>query len=411
MPTTRKKLAKAKAKELIKRQPQGIKQEALRLYDVLNEDEVRQFVWIHMVLDPWGPITRMPLLLGNGIWDEDLYRYYMFGTLTGNASGVAFGLFDQDNWQSSAGGDVYMGYTTVGHPLWYTDANFVGTTSPAHAATTATAGVLSQPLASNNDYGGAAPDSSTHYVQTASALRVRPISTSDNTSGLIMVVYTKDVTNYPLTGVSYSTVEGYPDTVAIKKSIPLANWAPNTWLEIPAIPHERVSFESKIAVATGTTNVQVTSSIGVFCTGMQASQSVEIQAISVYQVEEDDSARVADAFTEPSAGPGVGAHGPGTHYENTGPRAVMSRDRAQLLTHHARENMRARVGVERNMGSVHPRNPRSKAAARAMLRAEPSLGGRIKSFFSNGYNKVKDYVKDNWLSLLIKGAEGAAMLL
>lgn len=406
MPKTRKREAKAKAREIIARQPKGINTEAARLYDVLNEDEVRQFVWIHMVLDPWGAITRMPLILGNGIWDEDLFRYHMYGTITANTNGLGYGLLGQDNWQSASSSDVFMGYSVVGTPLWYTDATYAPSLSPADADTVAITGLNSTKLATSTDYGGASPTLYTHILQSASAIRLRPISSADNTSGTVMVAFTKDTKNCPLTGVSYETVLGYSPNIVIRKEIPLAGWTPEKWLELPAIPHERDAFDSVPCEANGKLVVSPAMALGIFCRGMQASQSIEVEAVAIYQIEENETARVNDTFSA-GASPEI----PDNKYANQHGRAVMSPTQAQMLTHHAREALVPRYTHSRNLGSVHLRNPRSQVAAQAMLRSKPGLGSRIKGFFGKAANKVKDYVKDNWLSLLIKGAEAGAMLL
>lgn len=403
----RKKNAQRQAKQIIAKQPDGIAKEGRRIYDLLNEDEVRQFLWIHMVLDPWGPATRMPLILGNGVWEEQLFRYHMYGTITANSVLAGFALLSQDEWTDSTSADQIMGYSVVGIPLWTTDATYVGNSSPSAGAAVGS-GRLGIPLSSDTSYGGADPANTKHYVQTASAVRCRPISNADTTSGEVMVAWSKDTSNYPLTNVSFDDVQGYPQDVCIRKIVPMANWKPDQWLELASIPRERDAFSSTKAVANGSVVVSGSgSTLGVFTKGMTAGQSVEVEGVAIYQVEEEGNNRVTDAYSATVVIPG--------HHVGNSPnrRGVMSGERAEALAYHAGESIGARLAPASQLGSPHMRNPRSVGAAKALARAEPNLPQRAKQqgWLSRAWSGVKDYAKKNWASILMKGIEAASFLI
>jgi hypothetical protein len=375
-----------------------------RISQLLNNDQEQQYHWLHMVADPWGPVARMPLILGNGIFDESIFRYHMYGTMVSNSVFTSSSLLGVENWDN-VGGDNFMGYTSVGYPLWYTDAAFVGDSSPALAATTATTGLSAAPLSSTASYGGANPTANIQILQTAAAIRARPISTADTTGGLIMIATSSDQIAFPLTGVTYDEVRSYPSEFVNIVERSMANWESEEYIEMSVIPQHRHAFESNAPIAAGSAAVP-TAYVGIYCKGMAAGQSVEIEAVSIYQVEETGGDRVYESFTANKINHDstYGSHYNGS--ERSG-RAVMSPDAATLAAYHLGSQVRPRVVPAKQMGTVHIRNPRSAAAATAVIRHNPGLWDRIKGFASSG---VK-YVKDNWLQLLLKAVTTAAAVI
>jgi hypothetical protein len=349
----------------------------------------------------------MPLILGNGIWEEDLYRYTMYGEAVCNASGVAFATLSQDLWLAvaAAAADSYVGTVTPGKPLWATNASYVGATSPAQAATVATAGLIGSSLASDGTYGGANPVPNTRLLQTASAIRARPISKADDFAGQIMVAYTKDTVNYPLTGVSFDTVRAYPDDVVIKRIDMCANWPNDAWLEMPSLPVERQAFQAHLPYSGGAGAGNVTvdhPTVAIFAEGLTTGQSFEVEAVAIYQFEITGSDRVEDVMSPIGAPPVTyqsESSGNGVVYTNRPPqqmRGMMTDIRGMSLANRAARRVTGRRVPAKHMGNVHIKNPRSMATATAVLEEHPSLISRIRGIPRKAWN----YIKSNWFDLL-----------
>jgi hypothetical protein len=357
-----------------------------------------------MMLDPFGSVIgRMPLILGNGIWDEDIYRYHMFGTSVANSGGNTFALVSQDDWTSSTSTELYVvGGASPGTPFWYTNGSYAATTSPAAGATTATTGLLSQPLASSATYGGANPTTSTHYIQTASAIRVRPISAQDTTSGVFMVAYTKDSVSAPLDGVDYGTVKAYGSDVVTYKEMACSNWNPGEWLEMPAVPVEREAFASRPAVGTVATSVKFPA-IGFFATGCASGQAFEVEAVAIYQFEIQQSDRVKSWYYD------GGLHDVPPTYGNSRPtsstRSVRTNDEVRKMVYQA-----SRVQPRRLLEShptIHPKNPRTQQALKIAADSSPTLWQKIKGLLGN----AGKYVTGNLDKILLGAAKFLPMLL
>jgi hypothetical protein len=331
-----------------------------------------------------------------------------------------------DNWEVGGSGSFanYMGYTTVGTPLFVTTASYTATTSPALGATTATTGLLSVPLAANTSYGDANPTSDTRITNSACAVRVRPISTSDSTGGLVMVAFTKDPYNYPLTGVEYGTVRGYPADIVTVHEVAANNWSPDSWLTMPALPLERHAFEADLCLANGKVGVE-RSPLGVFCTGLAASQAFEVEACMVYQVELDGSNEVPETeivaanpvAQSQEAGKKLGddlkqwvanqKHHNSRSISRPMARSIITPNSAQVMTNHLA------AGPHGGLGSnlVQHGIPVLANAAQAMMRAKPGLATRIKDKLKNLLKAGIRYGKDNWASILGKVATGIGTLL
>jgi len=392
--------ARAKTKKRI--EESVLRSEGRRVYDLLNTDDLNQFSWLHMLLDPWGDvISRMPLILGNGIWDEALFRYYMFGTMTANSSGVAYANLAQDNWSSALTASQFISTSAVGKPFWYTGSTYAVATSPIYGATEATTGLFGVTIAANTSFGGANPNSETHYNNTAAAIRVRPISASDTTSGTVMVAYTKDTANYPLTGKTYGEVRAYPDDVVTIEERACANWHPDKWLEMPAIPVERRAFESQIP---GTAQVSVRIPyVAVFVTGAAASQAFEVEGVLIYQFEEEGSNRVYEHDIVDSGSSRPQVSGSAAYGKN---RSVRSFDDMQKVAYHAANLVRPRL-LNSKFTSMHPANERTKDAVAVTAKTNPSFLDKIGGLLRKGAS----FVGSNLDKILLGAAKALPLII
>lgn len=371
-----KRKAKKHYREELARATPGIVNESIRIRHLLENDEANQYAWQAMQLNPWGPVSRLPLILGNGVYEERIYRYKLSGTMVANGALKTFALLCADSWNQAASTDHFMGTSTVGNPGWYTNASYAASTSPAVGATTATAGLLALPLASDVTYGGANPKASTHVLNTACAVRVKPISTSDTTGGEIMVAFTRDPYEYPLTGVDFGTVFGYPDDVVVKHRVSCANWSPDTWLEIPAIPVERRAFEAQLPDASGTTSVE-RPMLGVFATGLATGESFDVECCLIYQVETDGSNEVHGLHIVPSHATSYRDRPHPANQHLAGGRPVTTQDRAQLSSYSASMNVTPGIRHENTFSTERHPVKVLRSAAKALLKANPGLGSRI----------------------------------
>jgi len=392
--------ARIKALLLASTKPQGQRDQLVRIDELLSTDELRQYLWLHMIADPWGPVTRMPLILGNGVWDEDLYRYHMYGEIVVNSSLGGFALLGQENWYQSIGQSScnYLAPSSVGKPLYCTNASFVGSSSPIAGAAAAT-GSVGTGLASDTTYGGANPTLYTHVLQTASALRVQPLSNSDTLAGEVMIAWTRDVVVYPLEGVPFTTVRGYPDDVVVKKIMPLEGWKNDHWLELSAIPLEREAFDSIAPLAAGTVT-QPYAALGVFIEGAASATSLRVEAVAVYQIETNGSNEVADAYS--TATQTHGADPPADKWSSTA-RGILSPEKAMMSSERMARSITSRYAPTSRMGRPHPRDPRTQIATSSLVHSNPTLGSRIKGALSKGWNYVKN--PSNWLDMLLGAAK------
>lgn len=360
----RKDKMRSKTKEVVARSP--LHHEGNRIRKLLDEDEFSEWAWEHMVLEPFGDvISRVPLILGNGIWDEDLFAYKMYGTAVANTVGFTCALLCQDSWSTGTSSDQYVAISggTSGLPLFWTVNAYAPNTSPAVGATVA-GGIEAEVLYSGTTAGGASPNSQTHYLQSASAIRVRPISTADNTSGTFMVAYTKDIVQCPLTGVTYWDVKAYPSDIVTYVEYACPNWKSKEWLTIPSVPVEREAYESVIPGAVQLTLRQPT--VGFFAIGCVDGQQFEVEAISIYQFEVAASDRVEETRPE--------------HLDNAptqGTRAVMTGDEMHKALFQTAQVASPKVGSA-NMALAHPRNVNTQKSLSLVAKRRPSVGQRIK---------------------------------
>lgn len=268
----------------------GLSFQVKTISDPLTHQDIAIVSYLHTLGNPWvEDPAGVPLIAGTTLIRRTVKAQIKFEVQAiANASGFCFVALNCDGW---IGAQValptrYASYSggTQGYPLVTSNASYVGTSFPAAAATSATAGLGFSVLPLLD---GQVTDS-TNLRMVAAGIRVFSDAAVNTAQGKIAVVATSrpagTAAQGAVTASSYTTLSTLPTDVISFQSEPAAGWRAGHSLYAVAIPSDPQCFDMFNPPATGAAAFNYPQ-LAAMLSGGAANQTFTAQVVMDYEFD------------------------------------------------------------------------------------------------------------------------------
>lgn len=279
------------AKQVQNRMPtKGLAYQVKTIADPLTHQDIAIISYLHTLGDPWvEDPAGVPIMAGGTLMRRTVKAQVKFEVQAiANASGFAMIALNCDGWVGPTGGIPiqYASFSggTQGYPIWYTNASYVGTSTPNFTATTATAGLLSVQLPLLDGQ----VTTSSNVRMVAAGMRVFSDAAVNTAQGKLAICATSRPGATPQNGgfysTGYATLSSLPTDVVSFQAEPCAGWKSGHTMYAVAIPSDPNCFNFYNPPAIGTAAYSYPQLMAVL-SGAAANQTFTAQIVFDYEFD------------------------------------------------------------------------------------------------------------------------------